>query len=98
MMVSKHYLFTDWNNCAHKFIILFLIHTSFFFYPPQLRWAALHGFSKLSEPLEGLVTILEGCPGKQKGRSHTLGHHILNEFQSWMTEHPQVDETRPINF
>ncbi|XP_019128013.2 exonuclease mut-7 homolog [Larimichthys crocea] len=55
-----------------------------------LRWAALHGFSKLSEPLEGLVTILEGCPGKQKGRSHTLGHHILNEFQSWMTEHPQV--------
>ncbi|TKS84614.1 Exonuclease mut-7 -like protein [Collichthys lucidus] len=57
---------------------------------PKLRWAALHGFSKLSEPLEGLVTILEGCPGKQKGRSHTLGHHILNEFQSWMTEHPQV--------
>lgn len=55
-----------------------------------LHLAAHHGFSKLSEPLESLLTILEGCPGKQKGRSHTLGHHILMEFQTWMKEHPQV--------
>ncbi|KAM3600282.1 uncharacterized protein V6R79_020819 [Siganus canaliculatus] len=54
-----------------------------------LRLAAFQGFSKLSEPLEALLTILEGCPGKQKGRSHTLGHHILLEFQAWMKEHPQ---------
>ncbi|KAM9338414.1 exonuclease mut-7 homolog [Symphorus nematophorus] len=55
-----------------------------------LRLAALQGFSKLSEPLEALLTILESCPGKQKGRSHTLGHHILMEFLTWMKEHPQV--------
>lgn len=55
-----------------------------------LRLAALQGFSKLSEPLEALLTILESCPGKQKGRSHTLGHHILMEFQTWLKEHPQV--------
>ncbi|XP_049908805.1 exonuclease mut-7 homolog [Epinephelus moara] len=55
-----------------------------------LHLAARHGFSKLSEPLESLLTILEGCPGKQKGRSHTLGHHILMEFQTWIKEHPQV--------
>ncbi|XP_041826829.1 exonuclease mut-7 homolog isoform X2 [Melanotaenia boesemani] len=55
-----------------------------------LRLAALQGFSKLSEPLEALLTILESCPGKQKGRSHNLGHHILTEFQTWMKEHPQV--------
>ncbi|XP_029301139.1 exonuclease mut-7 homolog [Cottoperca gobio] len=55
-----------------------------------LHLAALQGFSKLSEPLEALLTILEGCPGKQKGRSHTLGHHILMEFQTWMKELPQV--------
>ncbi|XP_051268624.1 exonuclease mut-7 homolog [Dicentrarchus labrax] len=55
-----------------------------------LHWVALQGFSKLSEPLEALLTILESCPGKQKGRSHTLGHHILMEFQTWMKEHPQV--------
>lgn len=55
-----------------------------------LHLAAHHGFSKLSEPLEALLTILEGCPGRQKGRSHTLGHHILMEFQKWMKEHPQV--------
>ncbi|XP_042365330.1 exonuclease mut-7 homolog [Plectropomus leopardus] len=55
-----------------------------------LRLAALQGFSKLSEPLEALLTILEGCPGKQKGRSHTLSQHILMEFQTWIKEHPQV--------
>ncbi|XP_074474181.1 exonuclease mut-7 homolog [Sebastes fasciatus] len=55
-----------------------------------LHLAALQGFSKLSEPLEALLTILEGCPGKQKGRGHTLGNHILMEFQTWMKERPQV--------
>ncbi|KAK5900747.1 hypothetical protein CgunFtcFv8_025679 [Champsocephalus gunnari] len=55
-----------------------------------LHLAALQGFSKLSEPLEALLTILEGCPGRQKGRSHTLGHHVLFEFQTWMKELPQV--------
>ncbi|XP_063336785.1 exonuclease mut-7 homolog isoform X2 [Pelmatolapia mariae] len=57
----------------------------------MLHLAALQGFSKLSEPLEALLTILESCPGKQKGRSHTLGHHILMEFQTWIKEHPQVN-------
>ncbi|KAL6097047.1 exd3 [Pungitius sinensis] len=55
-----------------------------------LHLAAFQGFSKLSEPLEALLTILEGCPGKPKGRSHTLGHHILMEFLTWVKEHPQV--------
>ncbi|KAM7393044.1 hypothetical protein PAMA_007930 [Pampus argenteus] len=55
-----------------------------------LHLAALQGFSKLSEPLEALLTILESCPGKQKGRSNTLGHYILMEFQTWINEHPQV--------
>ncbi|XP_056289107.1 exonuclease mut-7 homolog [Pseudoliparis swirei] len=55
-----------------------------------LHLAAIQGFSKLSEPLEALLTILEGCPGKQKGRSLTLGLHILMEFQTWMKEHPQA--------
>ncbi|XP_062290274.1 exonuclease mut-7 homolog [Scomber scombrus] len=55
-----------------------------------LHLAALQGFSKVSEPLEALMTILESCPGKQRGRNHTLGHHILMEFQTWMKEHPQV--------
>ncbi|XP_030597907.1 exonuclease mut-7 homolog isoform X1 [Archocentrus centrarchus] len=57
----------------------------------MLHLAALQGFSKLSEPLEALLTILESCPGKQRGRSHTLGHQILMEFQTWIKEHPQVN-------
>uniref|UniRef100_A0A096LUE7 Exonuclease 3'-5' domain containing 3 n=1 Tax=Poecilia formosa TaxID=48698 RepID=A0A096LUE7_POEFO len=56
----------------------------------MLHLAAIQGFSKLSEPLEALLTILESCPGKQKGRSHTLGYHILMEFQTWMKERPQM--------
>ncbi|XP_014843453.1 PREDICTED: exonuclease mut-7 homolog isoform X1 [Poecilia mexicana] len=56
----------------------------------MLHLAAIQGFSKLSEPLEALLTILESCPGKQKGRSHTLGYHILMEFQTWMKEGPQM--------
>ncbi|XP_047426125.1 exonuclease mut-7 homolog isoform X2 [Mugil cephalus] len=57
----------------------------------MLRVATLQGFSKLSDPLEALLTILESCPGKQKGRTHTLGHHVLMEFQTWIKEHPQVN-------
>ncbi|XP_055006656.1 exonuclease mut-7 homolog, partial [Boleophthalmus pectinirostris] len=56
----------------------------------MLHLAALQGFSKLSDPLEAILTILESCPGKQKGRSHTLRYRILMEFQTWMKEHPQV--------
>lgn len=56
-----------------------------------LQLAALQGFSKLTDPLDALLTILEGCPGKQKGRSLTLGLQIMMEFQTWMKEHPQVN-------
>eukprot|EP00066_Takifugu_rubripes_P026856 XP_011616122.1 PREDICTED: exonuclease mut-7 homolog isoform X2 [Takifugu rubripes] len=56
----------------------------------MLHLAALGGFSRLPEPLEDLLSILEGCPGKQKGRSHTAGHCILMEFQAWRKKHPQV--------
>ncbi|KAG7498615.1 exonuclease mut-7-like [Solea senegalensis] len=56
----------------------------------SLHCVAIQGFSKLYEPLEALLTILESCPGKQKGRSHTLAFQILTEFQTWVKEHPQV--------
>ncbi|XP_069559628.1 exonuclease mut-7 homolog isoform X1 [Brachyistius frenatus] len=56
-----------------------------------LHLVALKGFSNMSEPLETFLTILESCPGKQKGRSHTIGQHILMEFQMWIQENPQVN-------
>lgn len=52
---------------------------------------AHQGFSKLSEPLKDLLTILESCPGKQKGRNQTISNHILSEFQTWIKENPQVN-------
>ncbi|XP_061555075.1 exonuclease mut-7 homolog isoform X2 [Phycodurus eques] len=51
---------------------------------------AQEGFSELNDPLEAILTILECSPAKQKARGHTLGAHILKEFQSWLKEHPQV--------
>uniref|UniRef100_A0A8C5H4E6 3'-5' exonuclease domain-containing protein n=1 Tax=Gouania willdenowi TaxID=441366 RepID=A0A8C5H4E6_GOUWI len=56
----------------------------------MLHHSAQHGFSKLSDPLGALIEMLEQCPGKQKGRSQTLGSKIVSEFQTWMEEHPQV--------
>ncbi|XP_061913437.1 exonuclease mut-7 homolog isoform X1 [Entelurus aequoreus] len=56
-----------------------------------LHSTAKEGFSNLqNHPLDAFLTILESSPGKQKGRSHTLGPHILKEFQSWLQEHPEV--------
>ncbi|XP_062870052.1 exonuclease mut-7 homolog [Trichomycterus rosablanca] len=55
-----------------------------------LRLQAVSGFSQLQEPLSGLLSILEGCPGIQKGRSTTLGQIILTEFVIWRRSHPRV--------
>ncbi|KAM6984825.1 exonuclease mut-7 homolog [Aplochiton taeniatus] len=55
-----------------------------------LRVVAQQGFSELAEPLEGLMSLLEGCPGKQKGKTSTLGHNVLLEFVQWRKAHPQV--------
>ncbi|KAI3362415.1 hypothetical protein L3Q82_012713 [Scortum barcoo] len=77
------------SACVYK-VFIHTTPSSFFSSLPQLHLAALQGFSKLSEPLEVLLTIMESCPGKQKGRGHTLGHHILMEFQTWVKKNPQV--------
>ncbi|XP_046901753.1 exonuclease mut-7 homolog isoform X1 [Hypomesus transpacificus] len=61
-----------------------------------LRATAQHGFSSLAEPLAGLLELLEGCPGKQKGRASTLGHCILQEFERWRRPHPQVQSSTDV--
>uniref|UniRef100_A0AAR2L7A4 3'-5' exonuclease domain-containing protein n=1 Tax=Pygocentrus nattereri TaxID=42514 RepID=A0AAR2L7A4_PYGNA len=55
-----------------------------------LRLQAVSGFSQLLDPLVGLLTMLENCPGIQKGKSSTLGQFILTEFVRWRRSHPQV--------
>ncbi|XP_072515421.1 exonuclease mut-7 homolog [Salminus brasiliensis] len=55
-----------------------------------LRQLTTSGFPRLQEPLTGLLTILEGCPGIQKGKSSTLGQLILAEFVRWRRSHPLV--------
>ncbi|KAM9307243.1 exonuclease mut-7 homolog [Pholidichthys leucotaenia] len=57
----------------------------------SFHFVALQRFSKLSEPLEDLLMILESCPGKQKGRSSTIGYWVLHDFHTWLKEHPQVN-------
>ncbi|KAL7847877.1 hypothetical protein AOLI_G00225950 [Acnodon oligacanthus] len=55
-----------------------------------LRLQAVSGFSQLQDPLVGLLTMLENCPGIQKGKSSTLGQFILAEFVRWRRSHPWV--------
>ncbi|KAI4886029.1 hypothetical protein NFI96_024196, partial [Prochilodus magdalenae] len=55
-----------------------------------LRLQAVSGFSQLQDPLVGLLTMLESCPGIQKGRSSTLGQFIVTEFVRWRRSHPWV--------
>ncbi|XP_066507568.1 exonuclease mut-7 homolog isoform X2 [Hoplias malabaricus] len=55
-----------------------------------LKLRAVSGFSQLQYPLDGLLTMLEQCPGIQKGRSSTLGQFILTEFMRWRHSHPRV--------
>ncbi|MBN3299528.1 MUT7 Exonuclease, partial [Amia calva] len=47
-------------------------------------------FSTLGDPLWGLLTILESCPGTQKGKGSSLGHCVLIEFQRWRESNPQA--------
>ncbi|KAM8873019.1 exonuclease mut-7 homolog [Synchiropus picturatus] len=47
-------------------------------------------FSKQHDPLETLLTVLESSPGKQQGRSQTLGLRVLMQFKKWIEENPQV--------
>ncbi|XP_068508828.1 exonuclease mut-7 homolog isoform X2 [Syngnathus scovelli] len=52
-----------------------------------LHLAAQEDFSKLDDPLEAFLTLLECSVSKQKGAQ------IFKEFQSWLKEHPQVTLT-----
>ncbi|MBN3323902.1 MUT7 Exonuclease, partial [Atractosteus spatula] len=58
--------------------------------PPQLHAVAQRGFSALGDPLEGLLQVLDGCPGVQKGKSSSPGYCILTEFLHWQRLHPQA--------
>ncbi|XP_071196333.1 exonuclease mut-7 homolog isoform X1 [Salvelinus alpinus] len=55
-----------------------------------LRAVAFKGFSDFQTPLEDLLCVLEGCPGRQKGKATTMGHSILMEFERWRRTHPKV--------
>ncbi|KAJ7986881.1 hypothetical protein DPEC_G00333000 [Dallia pectoralis] len=55
-----------------------------------LRAVASKCFSDFQCPLEGLLCVLEGCPGRQKGKAHTMGHSILMEFENWRRTNTKV--------
>lgn len=55
-----------------------------------MRLKALKGFSELLQPLDDVLTTLQGCPGKQKGRSQSMGHYFLLYFETWLKDHPEV--------
>ncbi|XP_069039582.1 exonuclease mut-7 homolog isoform X3 [Lepisosteus oculatus] len=56
----------------------------------ELHAVAQRGFSALGDPLEGLLEVLDGCPGVQKGKSSSPGYCIFAEFLHWQRLHPQA--------
>ncbi|XP_029469371.1 LOW QUALITY PROTEIN: exonuclease mut-7 homolog [Rhinatrema bivittatum] len=58
----------------------------------QLRKQARVGFAGLEDPLTGLLDMLEGC-SEWKGKGHSLGYCIVNEFQQWIKDHPSVQQS-----
>ncbi|KAJ8260556.1 hypothetical protein COCON_G00162790 [Conger conger] len=56
----------------------------------KVRAEARMGFSNAQDPLCCLLCVLEGCPGRLKGKATSLGHCVLAEFVRWRQNHPQV--------
>ncbi|KAK7120216.1 hypothetical protein R3I94_020278 [Phoxinus phoxinus] len=56
----------------------------------ELRQFLACGFSRMQDPLSGLLDLLEGCVPVQKGKTTSPSQFILSEFMRWRTSNPQA--------
>ncbi|XP_035246857.1 exonuclease mut-7 homolog isoform X1 [Anguilla anguilla] len=56
----------------------------------KVRLEARMGFSNSQDPLSSLLCVLEGCPGRLRGKAASLGQCVLMEFVRWRQSQPQV--------
>ncbi|XP_069791396.1 exonuclease mut-7 homolog isoform X3 [Narcine bancroftii] len=52
----------------------------------QLQEEARRGFASLSDPVEGLLVMLENCNDWRKGKKQSLAHYLVGQFNSWIKE------------
>ncbi|XP_078082867.1 exonuclease mut-7 homolog isoform X2 [Mustelus asterias] len=58
----------------------------------ELPEEARRGFASFTDPLEGLLVMLENSHDWRKGKAHSLSHYIIKQFSNWITEDVRVQQ------
>ncbi|XP_060697193.1 exonuclease mut-7 homolog isoform X2 [Hemiscyllium ocellatum] len=61
----------------------------------ELPEAARRGFASLTDPLEGLLVMLENCHdwrNWRKGKPQSLAHYIIDQFCNWIKDDGRVQQ------
>ncbi|XP_059494339.1 exonuclease mut-7 homolog isoform X2 [Stegostoma tigrinum] len=61
----------------------------------ELPEAARRGFASLTDPLEGLLVMLENCHdwrNWRKGKPQTLAHYIIDQLCNWIKDNGRVPQ------
>ncbi|GCB82117.1 hypothetical protein scyTo_0022621, partial [Scyliorhinus torazame] len=53
---------------------------------------ARRGFASLSDPLEGLLVMLENSHDWRKGKAQSLAHYIIDQFSNWIKEDARIQQ------
>uniref|UniRef100_UPI00398EB289 exonuclease mut-7 homolog n=1 Tax=Pristiophorus japonicus TaxID=55135 RepID=UPI00398EB289 len=59
----------------------------------ELPEEARRGFAALTDPLEGLLVMLESCHDWRKGKAQSLEHYIIGHFNNWIKEDARVQQS-----
>ncbi|XP_038637844.1 exonuclease mut-7 homolog isoform X2 [Scyliorhinus canicula] len=59
----------------------------------ELPEEARRGFASLSDPLEGLLVMLENSHDWRKGKAQSLAHYIIDQFSNWIKEDARVQQS-----
>ncbi|XP_059850424.1 exonuclease mut-7 homolog isoform X2 [Hypanus sabinus] len=52
----------------------------------ELPEEARRGFSSLTDPVEGLLVMLENCNDWKRGKKQSLAHFVIGQFNIWIKE------------
>ncbi|XP_051893291.1 exonuclease mut-7 homolog isoform X3 [Pristis pectinata] len=58
----------------------------------ELSEEARRGFASLTDPVEGLLVMLENCNDWRKGKKQSLAHFLIGQFNSWIKENAKVQQ------
>ncbi|XP_028664546.2 exonuclease mut-7 homolog [Erpetoichthys calabaricus] len=61
----------------------------------EVRAEARDAFSRMADPYDGLLQILERCGEVTKSKGGSLAHCLLGEFQQWLKKGPHAGPAHP---